>query len=395
MKMAKRDYYEVLGVPKNASESDIKKAYRKAAMKYHPDKFANSSEAEKKDAEEKFKEINEAYEILSDPQKKAAYDQYGHAAFEAGGPGGAGGFGGFGQGGGFGGFDFGDVDLGDIFGDFFGGGRGRRNQGPKVHQGADLRYNLTLTLEEVAFGVEKEIKYKRNGKCHTCHGSGAEPGNRMKTCDKCSGSGHIRTQQRSIFGIQTVMHECDQCHGTGKIPEKACNTCHGTGVEKETVTRKIRIPSGVETGQRLIVRDGGDAGENDGVYGDLYIFITVKEHEIFTRNGNDIYCEIPIGMTTAILGGEVEVPTIDGKSKIKIPEGTQNGKVFRLREKGITQSGRRGSEIITIKVETPTNLTEKQKKILEEFDESLGKKNYKESHSFMEKIKKFFKKFDN
>ena len=191
------------------------------------------------------------------------------------------------------------------------------------------------------------------------------------------------------------MHECDQCHGTGKIPEKACSTCRGKGVEKEVVTRKIKIPAGVETGQGLIVRDGGDAGENDGVYGDLYIFITVKEHEIFKRNGNDIYCEVPIGMTTAVLGGEVEVPTIDGKSKIKIPEGTQNGKVFRLREKGINHSGRRGSEIITIKVETPTNLTDKQKKILEEFDESLGKKNYKESHSFMEKIKKFFKKFDN
>ena len=320
MKMAKRDYYEVLGVPKNASESDIKKAYRKAAMKYHPDKFANSSEAEKKDAEEKFKEINEAYEILSDAQKKAAYDQYGHAAFEPGGPGGAGGFGGFGQGGGFGGFDFGDVDLGDIFGDFFGGGRSRRSQGPKVHQGSDLRYNLELTLEEVAFGVEKEV-----------------------------------------------------------------------------VTRKIKIPAGVETGQGLIVRDGGDAGKNDGVYGDLRVFFIVKEHEIFKRNGNDIYCEVPIGMTTAVLGGEVEVPTLKGKKKIVIPEGTQNGKIFRLRNEGIkySRSENRGDEIVEIKVETPTNLTDKQKKILEEFDESLGKKNYKESHSFMEKIKKFFKKFDN
>ena len=390
--MAKRDYYEVLGLSKNASESEIKKAYRKAAMKYHPDKFSNSSEAEKKEAEEKFKEINEAYEILSDSQKKATYDQYGHAAFENGGHGG---FGGFGQGGfdGFsqGGFGFEDINLGDILGGMFGGGRSRQ-QGPKVNEGSDLRYNLTLTLEEVAFGTEKEIKYKRKGKCKTCHGSGAEPGHNMKTYPNCNGSGYTRTQQRSIFGIQTVTHECEQCNGTGKIPEKSCHTCHGTGVDRETVVRNIKIPAGVETGQRLVIRDGGDAGENNGIFGDLYIFITVKEHEIFTREGIDIYCEVPIGMTTAILGGEVEVPTLEGKTKIKIPEGTQNGKVFRLRDKGIEISGRRGSEIIKIKIETPTNLTEKQKKILEEFNDSLNKKNYKESHSFFEKMKKFFGK---
>ena len=394
--MAKRDYYEVLGVAKNASESDIKKAYRKAAMKYHPDKFANSSDAEKKDAEEKFKEINEAYEILSDAQKKAAYDQYGHAAFENG-AGGAGGFGG-----GFGGFSgnaqgFDFEDLGDIFESFFGGGGGRgRSQGPRVKKGEDLRYKLELTLEEIAKGVEKEIKYKREGKCHTCHGSGAEPGHNMKTCPKCNGSGHIRTQQRSIFGVQVVTQECDQCHGTGKIPEKACSTCRGTGVEKEVVTRKIKISAGVETGQGLIVRDGGDAGKNDGVYGDLRVLFIVKEHEIFKRNGNDIYCEVPIGMTTAVLGGEVEVPTLDGKTKIKIPEGTQSGTIFRLRDKGIKQpsSDRRGSEKIQVKVEIPTNLTEKQKDILKEFDNTLGSKNYKEGKSFKDKIKRFFQKFE-
>ena len=393
--MAKRDYYEILGISKNASEQEIKKAYRKAAMKYHPDKFSSSSEAEKKDAEEKFKEINEAYEILSDSQKKAAYDQYGHAAFENGGQsgfgqGGFGGFGGFSSEG-FGGFE--DINLGDIFGDFFGGGRSSRSQGPRVKEGADLRYNLTLTLEEAAFGVEKEIKYKRKGKCKTCSGSGAEPGHNMKTCDKCNGSGQIRTQQKSIFGIQTVVHECDQCHGTGKIPEKECSTCHGTGIEKETVTRKVRIPSGVETGQRLIVRDGGDAGENNGIFGDLYLFITVKEHPIFKRHGYDIYCEVPIGITTAILGGEVEVPTLKGKTKIKVAEGTQNGKLLKLKDEGIMISGtqKRGSEIIEIKIETPTNLTEKQKKALREFEETLGKKNYKESNSFIDKMKKFFK----
>ena len=397
--MAKRDYYEVLGVAKNASESDIKKAYRKAAMKYHPDKFANSSDAEKKDAEEKFKEINEAYEILSDAQKKAAYDQDGHAAFENGGAG-AGGFGGGFNGfsGNAQGFDF--EDLGDIFGSFgsfFGGGGGRgRSQGPRVKEGEDLRYNLELTLEEIAKGVEKEIKYKREGKCHTCHGSGAEPGHNMKTCPKCNGSGHIRTQQRSIFGVQVVTQECDECRGTGKIPEKACSTCHGTGLEKETVTRKVRIPSGVETGQRLVVRDGGNAGGNNGIFGDLYIFITVKKHDIFRRDGFDIHCEVPVKMTTAILGGEVEVPTLEGKTKIKIPEGTQSGTIFRLRDKGIKQpsSDRRGSEIIQVKVEVPTNLTEKQKDILKEFDDTLGSKNYKEGKSFKDKIKRFFQKFE-
>ena len=389
--MAKKDYYEILGVPKNATDQEIKKAYRTMAKKYHPDMNKDN-----KEAEAKFKEVQEANEVLSDPQKRAAYDQYGHAAFENGGQGGfgQGGFGGFGgfssEGfGNFGGFE--DINLGDIFGDFFGGGSSRRSQGPRVKEGADLRYNMTLTLEEVAFGVEKEIKYKRKGKCKTCNGSGAEPGHDMKTCDKCNGSGQIRMQQRSIFGIQTVIHECDKCHGTGKIPEKECHTCHGTGIEKETVERKVRIPSGVESGQRLVVRDGGDAGENNGLFGDLYIFIDVKEHPIFKRKGYDIYCKVPISMTTAILGGEVEVPTLEGKRTIKISEGTQSGKELKLRDKGIRTSNGTGSEIIEIKIETPTNLTEKQKRILKEFEDSLNKKNYKESNSFLDKMKKFFK----
>ena len=389
--MAKKDYYEILGVPKNATDQEIKKAYRTMAKKYHPDMNKDN-----KEAEAKFKEVQEANEVLSDPQKRAAYDQYGHAAFENGGQGGfgQGGFGGFGgfssEGfGNFGGFE--DINLGDIFGDFFGGGSSRRSQGPRVKEGADLRYNMTLTLEEVAFGVEKEIKYKRKGKCKTCNGSGAEPGHDMKTCDKCNGSGQIRMQQRSIFGIQTVIHECDKCHGTGKIPEKECHTCRGTGVEKETVERKVRIPSGVEKGQRLVVRDGGDAGENNGLFGDLYIFIDVKEHPIFKRKGYDIYCKVPVSMTTAILGGEVEVPTLEGKRTIKISEGTQSGKELKLRDKGIRTSNGTGSEIIEIKIETPTNLTEKQKRILKEFEDSLNKKNYKESNSFLDKMKKFFK----
>ena len=376
--MAKRDYYEVLGVPKNASEQDIKKAYRSMAKKYHPDRNKDNPEAEAK-----FKEVQEANEVLSDPQKRAAYDQYGHAAFENGGAG-AGGFGGqgFGGFGGAGGFEF--EGFGDIFDSFFGGRS--RSQGPRVHQGDDLRYNLTLTLEEVAFGTEKELKYKRNGQCKTCHGSGAEPGHNMKTCDKCNGSGHVRVQQRTLFGMTSGIQECDKCHGTGKIPEKECHTCHGTGLE-------------VETGQRLVVREGGNAGANGGIFGDLYVYITVAKHDIFERISEyDIHCEVPLKMTTAILGGEVEVPTLSGKKKIVIPEGTQNGKTFRLRNEGIkyARSENRGDEIVEIKVETPTNLTDKQKEILREFDGSLdNKKNYKKAHSFKDKIKRFFSKFEN
>ena len=397
--MAKKDYYEILGVSKNATDQEIKKAYRAMAKKYHPDMNKDN-----KEAEAKFKEVQEANEVLSNPQKRAAYDQYGHAAFENGGQGGfgQGGFGGFGgfssEGfGNFGGFE--DINLGDIFGDFFGGGSSRRSQGPRVKEGSDLRYNMMLTLEEVAFGTEKEIKYKRKGKCKTCNGSGAEPGHDMKTCDKCNGSGQIRMQQRSIFGVQTVIHECDKCHGTGKIPEKECHTCHGTGLEKETYTRKVRFPSGIETGQRLVVREGGNAGANGGIFGDLYVYVTVEKHDIFERISEyDIHCEVPLKMTTAILGGEVEVPTLKGKKKIVIPEGTQNGKIFRLRNEGIkySRSENRGDEIVEIKVETPVNLTDKQKEILREFDGSLdNKKNFKKAHTFKDKIKRFFSKFEN
>ena len=377
--MAKKDYYETLGVSKGADEQEIKKAYRKMAMKYHPDRNKDSAEAEAK-----FKEVQEANEILSDPQKRAAYDQYGHSAFENGGQG----FGG--QAGGFEGFggDFGDI-FGSIFGEGgFGGFGGGRSRGPKVNQGSDLRYNVELTLEEAAFGVEKEIKYKRKGKCNTCSGSGAEPGHSLKTCPKCGGNGRVSV---TILGVMQTVQECDECHGTGKVPEKACHTCHGTGTEKETVTRKVKIPSGVDNGQRLVIRDGGDAGDKDGIYGDLYLFISVKKHEIFERNGHDIYCDIPVSVTTAILGGEVEVPTLEGKTKIKISEGTQSGKVLRLKDKGIKYASHRGSEILTIKVETPTNLSSKQKELLKKFEESLGDKNYSDSKSFFDKVKKFFK----
>ena len=378
--MAKKDYYEVLGIEKSAGEQDIKKAYRKLAMKYHPDRNKDN-----KEAEERFKEISEAYEILGDKDKRAQYDQFGHSAFEDMGGGQGGGFSGFG------GASFEDIfgDFGDIFGGFGGGGA---RQAKRVRRGNDLRYNVELSLEEISTGVEKELKYKRKVKCRTCNGSGAEPSSGMKTCDKCGGTGRIRVSQRSIFGTMQSEHVCDKCNGNGKIPEKECHVCHGNGVERETTSKKVRIPAGIEAGQRLIVREGGDAGEHDGVYGDLYVYVSEKRHPIFTRAGSDIHCEIPIEITMAILGGEVEVPTLTGKTKIKIPEGTQNGKIFRLKEKGlpVLRSNHIGSEILEIKVEVPTNLSAKQKDLLKKFSDSLNEKNYKSSNSFINKVKKFF-----
>jgi molecular chaperone DnaJ len=382
--MAKKDYYEVLGVEKNATEQEIKKAYRKLAMKYHPDRNKDN-----KEAEEKFKEASEAYEVLSDADKKAQYDQFGHSAFENGGAG-AGGFSGFS--GGFGG-SFDDINdiLGGMFGGGFGFGRGAGDTA-SIRRGEDIVYSMDMTLEEVATGVEKEIKYRRKGKCTTCNGSGAEPGHKMNTCDKCNGSGQMRVQIRTIFGISTSIEPCDKCHGTGKIPEKECHVCHGNGIVREMATKKVRIPAGVRTGQNLKVTRGGDAGENNGEYGDLYVRIIEKKHPIFTRHDTDIHCEIPVQLTTAVLGGEVEVPTLDGKTKIKIPEGTQSGKVFRLKDRGIPRlnSNYKGSEILEIKVEIPTGLSNKQKDLLKKFGDSLSDKNYKSSKNFFDKVKKFF-----
>lgn len=391
--MAKRDFYEILGVSKDASESEIKKAYRKAAMKYHPDKYSNASDEEKKEAEAKFKEINEAYQVLSDSEKKAQYDRFGHAAFEQGGAGGAGGFGGFS--GGFGNFE----DLGDIFGSFFGGnsggfggfgGGGFGGRGPEP--GADLRYNLDITLEEAAKGVEKTIKYKRQGKCDACDGTGAEKGSKMKKCPKCDGTGTIHVTQRTMFGNFETTQECDECHGKGEIPEKKCKKCHGTGVATETVERKIKIPAGVDDGQRLRISGLGDASLDGGPNGDLYIYITVKKHPFFERNGDDILCEIPITFATAALGGEIEIPTLSGKKNIKIPAGTQNEKMFRLRGEGIqnARGGYKGDLLVKIHIEVPTNLNDDQKELLTKFDKSLKEKNYKANKSFLDKLKDFF-----
>lgn len=375
--MAKKDYYEVLGVEKNATEQEIKKAYRKLAMKYHPDRNKDN-----KEAEEKFKEASEAYEVLSDADKKAQYDQFGHSAFENGGQG-PGGFSGFSGG-------FGFDDISDILNGF---GFGRASGGqPTVRRGSDIRYTMDMTLEEIAEGAEKELKYRRKGKCSTCNGSGAEPGHKMNTCDKCNGSGQMRVQIRTIFGISTSIEPCDKCHGTGKIPEKECHVCHGNGIVRETTTKKVRIPAGVMNGMELNVPHAGDAGENNGEYGNLRIRIMEKKHPIFTRHDTDIHCEIPVELTTAIMGGEVEIPTLEGKTKIKIPEGTQSGKVFRLKDRGIPRlhSNYKGSEILEIKVEIPTGLTNKQKDLLKKFGDSLSDKNYKNSKSFFEKVKKFF-----
>ena len=387
--MSKKDYYDLLGVEKTASENDIKKAYRKLAMKYHPDKFSNASEKEKKEAEEKFKEVNEAYQVLSDPDKRAKYDRFGHAAFENGG-GGAGGFGGFG------GFEgFGNAE--DIFSSFFGGGGGfggfggGRQRGPEP--GADLRVDVILTLEEVAKGVEKEINYRRQAKCKTCNGTGAEPGSNLKTCDKCNGTGKIKVTQRTVFGNFQSVEECDKCKGKGKIPEKKCKSCNGTGLERETVKKTVKIPIGIEDGQRLRLSGMGDASTDGGPNGDLYIFIHVKEHDFFVRHGDDIICEIPITFAKAALGGEIDIPTLKGKKSIKIPAGTQNGKVFRLKGEGINNPRGYvpGDQLVKIIIEVPTNLTDDQQELLRKFDESLKDKNYKMNKSFIERFKDFFR----
>lgn len=385
--MSKKDYYDLLGVEKTASENDIKKAYRKLAMKYHPDKFSNASEKEKKEAEEKFKEVNEAYQVLSDPDKRAKYDRFGHAAFENGGAG-AGGFGGF-----SGGFEgFGNAE--DIFSSFFGGGggfSGGRQRGPEP--GADLRVDVTLTLEEVAKGVEKEINYRRQAKCKTCNGTGAEPGSNLKTCDKCNGTGKIKVTQRTVFGNFQSVEECDKCKGKGKIPEKKCKSCNGTGLERETVKKTVKIPIGIEDGQRLRLSGMGDASTEGGPNGDLYIFIHVKEHDFFVRHGDDIICEIPITFAKAALGGEIDIPTLKGKKSIKIPAGTQNGKVFRLKGEGINnpRAYAPGDQLVKIIIEVPTNLTDDQQELLRKFDESLKDKNYKMNKSFIERFKDFFR----
>lgn len=381
--MEKKDYYDLLGIEKTASDSEIKKAYRKLAMKYHPDKFSNASEKEKKEAENKFKEINEAYQVLSDSDKKSKYDRFGHAAFENGG-GNPGGFGG-GFGNGFSGEDI----FSSFFGGGFGGSQGQRGPEP----GNDLRVDIIITLEEVAKGGEKEINYTRMGECSKCHGSGAEPGSKMKKCPKCNGAGRIEKIQRTMLGNFKSVVECDECHGKGKIPETKCSKCKGTGVEREQVKKKIKIPIGIHDGQRLRMSGMGDASSEGGENGDLYIFFHVKEHNFFVRDEEDIICEVPITFMKATLGGEVAIPTLTGKKTIKIAKGTQNGKVLRLRGEGIhnPRAYTPGDLLVKILIEIPTNLNVEQEKLLKEFDNSLKDKNYKMNKGFLNKLKDLFK----
>lgn len=377
--MAKKDYYEVLGLKKGASEQDIKRAYKRLASKHHPDKNQGS-----KEAEEKFKEIQEAYEVLGDSEKRAMYDQYGHQAFEQGGFGGAGGgFGGFG-GGGFGGFE--DI-FSEMFGGGFGGGGGRRQ---RVVRGDDLRYDIEITLEEAVKGVKKDIRIQTLAECDTCHGSGAEKGSKVETCPHCHGSGRIRRQQ----GFFVTEAACPHCHGTGKKIEKPCHTCHGDGRVHKTKNLSVTIPAGVDTGNQLRLSGEGAAGENGAPAGDLYVVIHVREHEIFERDGSNLYCEVPISFTMAALGGEIEVPTLDGKLKLKIPAETQTGKLFRVRGKGVVSArgGYAGDLICRVVIETPVSLNEEQKALLRQLEESLeGKSHHRpQQEGFLDSVKKFF-----
>jgi molecular chaperone DnaJ len=371
--MAKRDYYEILGITREADEKEIKRAYRKLAMKYHPDRNPDDE-----DADHKFKEASEAYEILSDSSKRGAYDQFGHAGVD----GQAGG--GFGGGGGG---SFSDI-FGDVFGDIFGGGGGRgRNT-----RGADLRYTLELDLEEAVKGKTVQIRIPGHKECETCDGSGAEKGSSLENCGTCAGMGQVRMQQ----GFFTVQQACPTCRGSGQIIKNPCKTCRGAGRVQEEKTLSVKVPPGVDTGDRIRLSGEGDLGMDGGPPGDLYVQVAVREHSIFTRDGRNLYCEVPISIVDASLGGELEVPTLDGRVKLKIPPETQTGKLFRLRNKGVSpvRGGPSGDLLCRVMVETPVNLTKRQKELLEEFQETLdGGDNHHhgpKKSSWFEGVKSFF-----
>ncbi|MEL0169909.1 MAG: molecular chaperone DnaJ [Pseudomonadaceae bacterium] len=373
--MSKRDYYEVLGVEKGASEAELKKAYRRLAMKFHPDRNPDDEKAE-----EKFKEATEAYEILTDANKRAAYDQYGHAGVDPSMGGGAGGFGG--------GANFSDI-FGDVFGDIFGGGGGRGRS--SVQRGSDLRYTLELDLEEAVRGTTVTIRVPTLVGCETCDGSGAKKGTTPTTCTTCGGHGQVRMQQ----GFFSVQQTCPRCHGTGKMITDPCKDCHGNGRVEKQKNLSVKVPAGVDTGDRIRLAGEGEAGVNGGPSGDLYVVVSVREHKIFERDGKNLYCEVPISFVDAALGGELEVPTLDGRVKLKIPEGAQTGKLFRLRGKGVTpvRGGSAGDLLCRVVVETPVNLTKRQRELLEELRQTLEEEGSSQSpraKSWFDGVKNFF-----
>ena len=371
----KRDYYEVLGVSKGASDDELKKAYRKAAVKYHPDRNPGN-----KEAEEKFKEINEAYQVLSDPDKKAKYDRFGHAGVDPNYGGGAGGFNGAG-------FDFGD--LGDIFGDIFGGfgGGANRRNGPK--RGRDVQQVVDVTFEEAAFGCKKKLNVTMAEKCSTCNGTGAKPGTNPERCSFCNGTGQTVQQQRTMFGYSNVVSTCQHCRGTGQIIKNPCSDCRGTGKIRKSKMIEVNIPKGIDHGQTIQITGGGEPGEKGGPNGDLLITVRVQRHPVLEREGSDVFIEVPITFVQAALGATLKVPTIDGIVNFDIPEGTQTGSQFRMRGKGIPfmRGNGRGDQYVTVNVEVPKNLSQKQKEILREFEDE---KNYKQKKSFKEKMKELF-----
>lgn len=374
----KRDYYEVLGVDRNIGEEDLKRAYRKLAVKYHPDKNPGDHEAE-----EKFKELGEAYEALSDPNKRAAYDRYGHAAFQNGMGGGGGGF--------HDPFDlfrevFSGAGGGGVFEQFFGGGGGVDSSGRQ--RGSDLRYDLQITLEEAAKGCEKEIEIRKLDACEPCSGSGAQKGSKAVTCPTCRGRGQVVASR----GFFQVAQTCPACHGSGRIIEKPCTSCQGEGRVEKTSRVKIKIPAGIDSDSRLRSTGGGEAGLRGGASGDLYVVVHIKEHEVFTRNGMDLACEVPIPFTTAALGGEIRVPTLDGAVSLKIPAGTQSGSTFRIRGLGMPalQGLAKGDILTYVQVEVPTRLDSAQREALERFAELCGEENNPIHTSFYDRIKSFF-----
>ena len=376
----KRDYYEVLGVDKSADDDKIKKAYRQMAKKYHPDMNPGD-----KEAEAKFKEVNEAYAVLSDPDKKRIYDQYGHDGLDGTAGGGFNGFDGFdGFGGGF----------GDIFSSFFGGGRSSSERRNAPRKGEDITYRISITLEESAFGCTKTVEYKRIETCSDCSGKGAKKSSDIQSCSRCKGTGNVTVTQRTLFGMMQSQQTCPTCRGRGKIINNPCGNCKGTGNVKILKKLEVNIPAGIDDGGRICLRGQGNAGVNGGSYGDLYIIISLKAHEIFDRNGNDLYCEVPVSYPELCLGAEIDVPTLSGIEKYRIPEGTQSGTKFAIKNKGVVYYNTKnyGTLYFTVVMETPKNLTQEAKEALRKFDQQCKISNYAKKQKFIEKIANLFKK---